>query len=109
MAEKVILTPTQQAIADNDARIKKQAEFDPAIHGVGTVALESPETVHELYQWYVKMFQRINSGVEGQRGPVGPKGDTGPMGPEGPAGPEGPQGPAGKDAEPSTGGAFSKR
>lgn len=89
MADEKELTPTQQAIAENDARISKQAEFDSAIHGVGTVDPVEPSSVKELFQWTKRMLQGLAMGAEGQRGPMGPKGekgDTGPMGPEGPAG-----------------------
>ena len=64
MVEKVILTPTQQAIADNDARIKQQTEFDAAIHGVGTVASEVPENVHALYKWAVKEMGRLHARID---------------------------------------------
>ena len=64
MAKEVELTPTQQAIAANDARIKQQTDFDPAKHGVGTVASVVPENVHEMYKWAVKEINKLHARID---------------------------------------------
>ena len=58
MAE-VEMTPTQRAIAENDARLIQQAEFDAKTHGVGTVSQDVPDTVHELFKYVKKLEARV--------------------------------------------------
>jgi hypothetical protein len=65
MADKVVeLTPTQQAIAENDAREGAKAEFDSKIHGVGTVAPVAPNSVSELF----KLHQALEAKFDGLEG-----------------------------------------
>lgn len=58
------LTPTQQAIAENDAREGAKALFDPKIHGVGTVAPVAPSSVSELFKLHLALEAKFE-GLEG--------------------------------------------
>jgi hypothetical protein len=53
------LTPTQQAIAENDARESAKIQFDPKVHGVGTVAPVAPDSVQELFKRLQSLEARI--------------------------------------------------
>jgi hypothetical protein len=54
------LTPTQQAMAENDAREGAKALFDPKVHGVGTVAPVAPANVTEMF----KLHEAFKAEVE---------------------------------------------
>lgn len=94
MERKPYDAPRDPSLVEQDERMEKQAQFDPKLHGVGTVPVAVPGSVKELFDYVQKRLDRMESimmdtymaAKPGPKGEKGDKGDTGPMGPEGPMG-----------------------
>lgn len=44
-----------------EARLKAQAPFDPKVHGVGTMPVEAPDSVAQLYKLVVTLGDRVRA------------------------------------------------
>jgi hypothetical protein len=57
----------EQAQFEAEEKLRaSQTQFDPNIHGAGTIQLDEPSNLKELYLWTKKMFERISLGQKGQ-------------------------------------------
>jgi hypothetical protein len=61
-AVKVERTPAEEAEfkhQQEERRWAKQQEFDPKIHGVGTVTPVEPQSVRDMFQYYLALEARV--------------------------------------------------
>lgn len=61
-AVKVERTPAEEAEfkhQQEERRRAKQQEFDPKIHGVGTVTPVEPQSVRDMFQYYLALEDRV--------------------------------------------------
>lgn len=61
-AVKVERTPAEEAEfkhQQEERRLAKQQEFDPKIHGVGTVTPVEPQSVRDMFQYYLALEARV--------------------------------------------------
>jgi hypothetical protein len=61
-AVKVERTPAEEAEfkhQQEERRRAKQQEFDPKIHGVGTVTPVEPQSVRDIFQYYLALEARV--------------------------------------------------
>ena len=65
MADEV-KTPGQVAHEQEEARRESQVEFDPKVHGVGTMPVTVPDSVKEMWHKHVAPLQARVKELESQ-------------------------------------------